>query len=388
MREKDDGEYYYESSHWSFAQDLGSCVKNNPTRYARLLLKFPHDCFPGYYSSVLYGLRNPELQAIDFDLLCDVIRYSRNIMFDSVPMAIAHIIRERPEENWPKDIIDYLIEISTGNLRPIGNERIIISQDNDPFPTLRDIAMSVLNCPRGAAVNAIGELLSYHSILVETFEPVMEKLAQDESDIIRFALVKCIVALYEHDPAFSRGIFDIVIEKAPIAWCTPNSFWLMSRDLQALEEYYFPYLKKTSDAPNPELVTHVARLICATAIITSSEQVLSFLYSHPWSKEAMDKICLEAASTFDKEEYRMKSQRIIEHLLEIDANSLHSINQLFQKKRLDLRRDKSFITAILKKRHDIETTNDFIEFIKTQDTEITGLCLTRISSPLCEIRTD
>ena len=376
MREKDDGEYYYESSHWSFAQDLGSCVKNNPTRYARLLLKFPHDCFPGYYSSVLYGLRNPELQAIDFDLLCDVIRYSRNIMFDSVPMAIAHIIRERPEENWPKDIIDYLIEISTGNLRPIGNERIIISQDNDPFPTLRDIAMSVLNCPRGAAVNAIGELLSYHSILVETFEPVMEKLAQDESDIIRFALVKCIVALYEHDPAFSRGIFDIVIEKAPIAWCTPNSFWLMSRDLQALEEYYFPYLKKASDAPNPELVTRVARLICATAIITSSEQVLSFLYSHPWSKEAMDKICLEAASTFDNEEYRMTSQRIIEHLLEIDANSLHSINQLFQEKRLDLRRDKSFITAILKKRHDIETTNDFIEFIKTQDTEISGFAET------------
>ena len=150
----------------------------------------------------------------------------------------------------------------------------------------------------------------------------------------------------------------------------------MSRDLQALEEYYFPYLKKTSDAPNPELVTHVARLICATAIITSSEQVLSFLYSHPWSKEAMDKICLEAASTFDKEEYRMTSQRIIEHLLEIDANSLHSINQLFQKKRLDLRRDKSFITAILKKRHDIETTNDFIEFIKTQDTEISGFAET------------
>ena len=92
--------------------------------------------------------------------------------------------------------------------------------------------------------------------------------------------------------------------------------------------------------------------------------------------EAMDKICLEAASTFDKEEYRMTSQRIIEHLLEIDANSLHSINQLFQKKRLDLRRDKSFITAILKKRHDIETTNDFIEFIKTQDTEISGFAET------------
>ena len=143
-----------------------------------------------------------------------------------------------------------------------------------------------------------------------------------------------------------------------------------------LEEYYFPYLKKASDAPNPELVTRVARLICATAIITSSEQVLSFLYSHPWSKEAMDKICLEAASTFDKEEYRMTSQRIIEHLLEIDANSLHSINQLFQEKRLDLRRDKSFITAILKKRHDIETTNDFIEFIKTQDTEISGFAET------------
>ena len=204
------------------------------------------------------------------------------------------------------------------------------------------------------------------------------------SDLQRYDLFSRVQKLLRSDPnckfCFVSPLYydglDIVIEKAPIAWCTPNSFWLMSRDLQALEEYYFPYLKKASDAPNPELVTRVARLICATAIITSSEQVLSFLYSHPWSKEAMDKICLEAASTFDKEEYRMTSQRIIEHLLEIDANSLHSINQLFQEKRLDLRRDKSFITAILKKRHDIETTNDFIEFIKTQDTEISGFAET------------
>ena len=376
MREKDDGEYYYESSHWSFAQDLGSCVKNDPTRYAKLLLKFPHDCFPGYYSSVLYGLRNPELQAIDFDLLCDVVRHSWDISSDSIPMAIAHIICERPEENWPMDIIDYLIKISTSNLRPIGNERLIISHDNDPFPTLEDIAMSVPNCPRGAAVNAIGKLLTYHSDLVEKFEPVMEELAQDESDIIRFALVKCIVALYEHDPAFSIDIFDIVIEKDPIAWCIPYSYWLMSRDLQVLEEYYFPYLKIASDAPNPELVVRAAQLICATAIVTSSEQVLSFLYSHPWSKEAMDKICLEAASTFDKEEYRMTSQRIIEKLLEIDASSLHSINQLFQGNRLDLQRDRVFITTILKKRHNIDTINDFIEFIKTQDTEISGFAET------------
>ena len=372
MIEKDDGKYYYESTHWAFAQDLGSCVKSNPTRYAKLLLKFPNNCFPGYYSSVLYSLNNSETEKIDFALLCDVIRHCVNIDSDGVPTAIARIISERQEEGWPEDILSYLVQTATGTLKPIGNERILSSRDDDPFLSPDDMATAVLNCPRGAAVDTVGDLLISHSDYYETFAPLMEKLAHDESDVIRFALVKCAAAYYESNPSFSQRIFNTVIEKDLLAMCARHSFWLMKMDLQALEEQYFPHLKAACDSPNPKLAMRAAQMVCSTAILTSSKQVLDYLYSHTWSKEAVDKICLEATYAFEDGEYRTISQAILEHFLETDATSLHSINRLFHENRLDLRRDERFISLILKKQGDIDTIDAFIDFIKIHDDDLSS----------------
>ena len=146
----------------------------------------------------------------------------------------------------------------------------------------------------------------------------------------------------------------------------------MRKDLQALEEQYFPYLKVACDSPNPKLVVRAAQMICSTAILTSSEQVLDYLYSHTWSKETVDKICLEATYAFEDEGYRTISQAILEHFLESDAASLHSINRLFHENRLDLKRDEHFISQILKSRGDFDTINAFIDFIKKQDGELSG----------------
>lgn len=372
MREKDDGDYYYESTHWAFAQDLGSCVKSDPTRYAKLLLKFPQNCFSGYYTSVLYGLNDAETEKIDFSLLCDVIRHCAVIESNGIPTAIARIISERQEEDWPEDILFYLARTATGTLKPIGNERIFSSRDDAPFLSPEDMATAVLNCPRGAAVDTVGDLLISHPNLAETFAPLMETLTQDESDVIRFALVKCAAAYYEPNPSFSMRIFDTVIEKDLLAMCARHSFWLMRRDLRALEEQYFPYLKAACDSPNPMLAMRAAQMVCSTAILTSSEQVLDFLYSHPWSKETLDKICLEATYAFENEEYRTISQTILEHFLETDATSLNCINRLFHENRLDLQRDEHFVSQILKSRGDFDTINAFIDFIKKQDGELSS----------------
>ena len=365
FRKKEAQEFYYESSHRAFAQDLGSCVKNDPTRYAKLLLKFPQDCFSGYYSSILYSLGDLDERGIDFNLLCDVIRHSIKCSSDSIPMAITHIINAYVEKNWPEDIMTYLADTATGSLKPVGNEIIYTSSPND-------MERAALNSPRGAAVDTIGSILLNHPESLEMFVPIIETLVQDESDIIRFALVKCAVAYFEYDVSFSAYILDTVIKRDPMALCARYSFWLMRKDLQVLEEYYYPFLKNACYSPNPKLVTHVAQLVCAIAILTSKENVLSFLYSHPWTEETLDKICLEATYGFENEEYRTISQTILEHLLAVDGGSLHSIDRLFHEQRLDLQRDDRFIKTILQKRSSIDTIDAFIDFIKTQDVTISG----------------
>lgn len=372
VSEKDDGVYYYESTHWAFAQDLGACVKNDPSRYAMLLLKFPKDCFPGYYSAILNRLDHFEIEKVSFSLLCDVIRHCSDVPSDSISKSISRLISERPSENWPEDILSYLAETATSALKPVGNEKCFSVTDDNQFPSPDDMKAAILNHPRGAVVDTIGDLLICHPDLTESYASLVETLAQDESDIVRFALVKCAAAFYEPNPSFSKQIFDIIIKKDPLAMCARHSFPLMCMDLQVLEEYYFPYLKAACDSPNPKLVISAAKMVCSTAILTSSTQILDFLYSRSWSKESLNKICLEATYEFEKEEYRPISQAILEHFLDVDASSLQSINRLFHERRLDISRDKCFISLIVKKRRTIDTTNAFIDFIETQEGELSS----------------
>ena len=370
IREKDDGHYYCESSHKMFASDLETCVKNDPVRYAKLALAFPLTCYPGYFTSILIGIERIDPDIIDFDLLCQVIRYSKNISSDNIPVVISNIISARPKENWPEDIISFIIETATGKLKPIGDEKVFTSNADDSFPSPEDMELSALNCPRGMAIEAIYELLLNHTDLFETFKKPLRTLAQDESSIVRFALVKCAAVYFDYDSGFSTELFDTLLNKDLLVLCARLAFWLMRQDSFRLEKHYFEYLKKACESPNSKLVVCTGQLICTTAILTSSDAVCDFLYSHSWPKEALDKICIEAAYAFATEEYHSVGKAILEHFLEIDTSSLHSINYLFREKKIDIQRDFDFIVTILQKRGDLETANAFIDFIKDQDVDL------------------
>ena len=55
-RGPDNGPYYIEANHQSFASALGSQAKREPLRFAKLSLSFPANCYYWYISHVLYAL--------------------------------------------------------------------------------------------------------------------------------------------------------------------------------------------------------------------------------------------------------------------------------------------------------------------------------------------
>lgn len=369
---KDGGDVYLQSSHWSFAQDFGLCVEQDPARYAKLFLKLPNNCFPGYYTSVLYGLTNQNALSVDPLLLFEAIRHAMRIPSDDISMAIIRVIKSRPAESWPADIVSYLISIAAGDLKLVDQKNDIALEEGESFPSPDSMITDVVNDLRGAAIVTIGRLSEHHHYIVEMVKPLIDILAKDEDSIVRYALVDCIAAFYEYDPIFAMNLLDKLLETDLFIICAHQTYGLMRTDLNVLETRFFPYLKKACEGQNPHLVLRAAQLICDTAILTASDNVLSFLYSFPWTVESRDKICQEAVYAFEFEKYRPICQEILEAFLKSNAAGLHSINFLFYDNRLDIKRDESFIKTILLERRDIDTTNAFLEFIKTQDTDISG----------------
>ncbi len=370
MPEKEDEKYYYESSHRAFAQDFGKCVKKDPVRFAELILKFPLNCPENYYVYALNSLSSIETQRIDFDMICKVIRHVMGISSYAICRAITDIIDVRLEENWPEDIIHYLIQIATGNLNLIDNEGIDYKQDDEHCLSQEDLIMAVRRNPRSIAVETMGKLMIHHLEVCEWFKPYIEALALDESAGVRFATTTCAAAFYEQDHTFAYYLLDILLEKDLCVLYAKHCFLLMRSDLHILVGHYFEYMKKACNNQNPKLTVHVAQLTCITAILTSNKQVLDFLYTYEWTLEAIEKICMKAVEAFEKEEYHVISQSILEHFLEVCPESINYISYLLREKKIDMKRDERFIMTVLQKNNNIDIIYDFLEFIKEQDVDI------------------
>lgn len=309
--EKADEQYCYETSHRMFASDMSTCTAQDPERFAKLSLKFPENIDPSYISSVLFALGNDTSIMVGFSLLCQVIRRYMICAPENIAMNILRIIGIRANEAWPEDILRYIAEIASGNMKPEGNEYVIMADDSEEILPPSSLENNAINLPRSEAVYTMANLLDEHPSLTAFFKPVLEMLSKDESDVVRYALVQCAVSSYQHDPGFATEIFDTLVKQDLRVIAARNAFWLMSINENTLVEKYFVFIKKACDSPSSELAKKAVRLVCATAIYTANAEVLAFLFEKDWSRELLDVICDEVIYAFEIENYRQTSQQIL-----------------------------------------------------------------------------
>ena len=377
FRSKETDRYFIEANHLEFSSSMSSQAKHEPFRFAKLSLRFPNECFYGYIVNVINSICDYDgnIDKTDFSIVCDVINHYKNHTNENVIMAILRLIEKRSDEIWPNEIIDFVCETAT-NLTDSDQ-----NNGNSDNITPHGLLMNALNCTVGRAIRTISELLWKHPKLGEHFKYIVEKACKHPNDSIRFSVMFCILPYFGIDRGFSVRKFMELIKSDLRILGFYGAWEIICRDFQANGMFYANHLLKACQSNINELDECAAVLLCASAIFFD-EDLKDKIFDMKFNENQVDKICSQAVSSFNLEEYHIKSKEVLMNYIDKEDHEIYSLKRLFYDECIDIDRDEEFLIQLMQSKQSLHLLYVFIDYINEQDKDITKYL--KVIKSVCE----
>lgn len=101
------------------------------------------------------------------------------------------IIRKRSELARSKEILNILIDIAVNHKNPELGRPVVTNIEDSEMKSVDMLEINAINCVRGSALLAMGELLQEDSSFFEQFKDVIEILTLDENNAVKYATLFC-----------------------------------------------------------------------------------------------------------------------------------------------------------------------------------------------------
>ncbi|CAA9447704.1 MAG: hypothetical protein AVDCRST_MAG14-572 [uncultured Rubrobacteraceae bacterium] len=178
-------------------------TKEDPERFAHLLLRFPDDTHPYYFDAVLRGIAEA---GVSTETLLEVCRR-------------CHKLPDRPSGRWICDAVEKAAD------RPLPKELLEIvawyaTEDSDPEQELwrtdagngqpyygGDILTTGINSTRGRAAEAMADLIFRDADRTPIFSQTLEKMVEDPSIGVRTCVSSALTAVLNHDRNLAVELF-------------------------------------------------------------------------------------------------------------------------------------------------------------------------------------
>ncbi|MEN8130113.1 MAG: hypothetical protein ABFS45_07930 [Pseudomonadota bacterium] len=194
-----------------FSRSLAEIAKRFPERFGQLALRFPNDVHPSYVSAILEGFikkqpdpKTPEderhsWQPARAETIEAVLEKYQAGDDHETAMSFCRLISERADENWSKDTIARLVHYDQNHPDPeIGKLNVHCDKCSDNA-TVEILFQNTLNCVRGVAANAIGQLLWERKDRFEFVTPGIKSLIKDPHPVVRMAAIEAIYPVLNID---------------------------------------------------------------------------------------------------------------------------------------------------------------------------------------------
>lgn len=370
-RVSDNRPYYIEANHQAFASALGSQAKREPLRFAKLALSFPENCYEGYISHVLYALSDNSTNVeFDVEIASKAIRrygYSKN---PNIAMAISRVIEKHANEMWPEDVINIIEEIALNHPHPGKDEYDVISSSDSEHKSTHSLLQNSINCARGCALHAIAALLWAHYDWGDKLKNTILLASKDPNHAVRFAVMDCVLPYYNIEKAFSVEIFTSLTED-DLRVVVAHGYWdILYREYDNCNAYYRGILIKACLSEIDDLAEYAAGLLCAVGIFHNDQKALQFIMSHQFSAKQQGRICSQAVSSFNSDEYHEKSKMILTHFMDHSSDELQGFNRLFFDRFIEIKRDEEFLFHLMESRQSVHLFHSFLDYLYKSDETI------------------
>ena len=188
------------------AHVLEALTKEDPQRFARLLLRIPTGTADAYVSAILRGLTDAR---VDLGQLLDVCRHAVRLGGDDdVTRWLVYLIEAHAGGPLDDELIEMIAAVARGehSTAPLGTPGNWEGGDDES---------AALHSTRGAAALAIGRLLREQPSRLRLVEPALRRLAVDAQSDIRAAAVAALAPLLHSDPDLAVDLFHEAVNLDP-----------------------------------------------------------------------------------------------------------------------------------------------------------------------------
>jgi len=199
-----DSDHVLATSIRQFVSSLARITKRYPERFGQLALRFPDNVHPAYVSAVLDGFRKKQPGTEVPESEKDSWRPARVETIEAVlekykagddretAISFCWLIAEKADENWSDKTIARLVhyarnhpDLETGKLN-------IHCDKNCDEVSVEVLFQNTINCVRGVAAGAIGQLLWERKERLEQVRTGIEALVSDPHPAVRMAAIEAI----------------------------------------------------------------------------------------------------------------------------------------------------------------------------------------------------
>jgi len=244
------------------ARLLENYVRQEPQRFAELVLKIPDDTNHSYFEAILRGIANAGLEPETVLKVCDW----------------CHRISGRPLGRW---VCDPIANSAEGPVPPEALELVAWYATNDPDPEREswrtqtssgdvyfsgDILTNGINTARGTAAVAMAKLIDCDGNRIQYFQPALEKMVQDSSIAVRSCVAQALLAALRHDRDPAVRLFQQLCETEEALLQTHFVERFLYFALQTHFQALSPILDRMVYSEIPEIATVGARQACLASL--------------------------------------------------------------------------------------------------------------------------
>ena len=242
---------------------LENQVRENPARFAELVLRFPNDANPQYFEAVLRGISEANLDAEVVLRVCE-----RCHLIDGSPVgrAICAPIANLTQVDLSFSALDLVAWYATKDPDPDEELwRTPASPSGDPYYG-GGILEHGINTVRGSAAEAIAKLIESDPNRAAYLQPALVKMVQDSSIAVRSCVAQSLIPVLRYDRDLAVTLFKRLCDTEDALLKTHFVELFIYFGIQTHFGDLEQVVMRMLDSQDPEVATVGGRQACLAAL--------------------------------------------------------------------------------------------------------------------------
>lgn len=361
---------FIENSIEQFSESFYTAVTDEPDRFINLVLSCEVNINEIFIDKLFSGVATSnEINNISSELIEKMIFKYRYNYDNSRADYICNIIERKETQNWSKNMMYILNDIANNHLNPMDEKANVVLNGENEMKSVEMIRTNAINCVRGNAARAIGNLLWSNKELYVQFKNTITKLCEDINPAVRMANMFALNSIYNIDRVWaSEKILDTFEKDYRMAgfYGSKQLFFLM---YPKYRERVLSIILKCFYSEDKDLIQVGSYSLCEMYIQNNEFQEKVFDIEN--MNESQTKYILEMAILyFNKEQYNNLIKELIILYLTSKYDLEFPISRIFYDNLINLERDKDFLVNIMKTNMSRRIIHAFVNYLEENSKSI------------------